>query len=650
MTTDGLPTSDTKIGGETDKWWRCTGGADHRKLDIVNGVPSLLIKWAEEGYSVVEIQADGLDQPESSLKRAIEALKQLEECDLKDKFALVAYDAQLWNKVAPVLPAVPEIVGAVVYADEADAQSTASQASIPALWHIAGKAAPASTGSDGAKKYYYPTAQSSKFATPFHPHFHYNSEALTHTRNLTHLKPLLGGPYFDLDTIWDEHTYYEFADRSVEHTMSTMVQEPYVNHVPTLTGGIGREALSKFYRDNFIFNNSADTELELISRIIGIDRVVDEFIFKFTHDRELDWLVPGIPPTQKKVEVPFTAVVNIRGDRLYHEHIAWDQCTVLRQLGLLPEYLPYPYPLPQATAEKTTPAGVIEYRVPTLGVETRRAAAPGIRWADDVIDNEGLGRKSSKVCCIYHRPRGVDESSDEDDSSSSSSSDSDGDSSNGGSDSGDDDGAARPTAAAKRRQGRGCGGGHDGHDHGKGKGRKGHKRGRRRKPSPNAAAAQATVYGAIDKLWRLKEEAQNRPDDGGLIAPSHRNDGDDNSNLTATRRFFRNYFDQQEKLFSSAPADLSLTPSPSPSPTRETPPDLSAGCDPHPATSSTPREENENKKQPAEKKSDDNKKGCGMRNEHDNNNNDNQIDSLQQLKVYTQDDNKIFEGKAIDSS
>jgi carboxymethylenebutenolidase len=49
------------------------------------------------------------------------------------------------------------------------------------------------------------------------------------------LKPKMGGPYFDLEEIWEEHTYYEFADRSVEHTMSTMVQEPYVNHVPTVS-------------------------------------------------------------------------------------------------------------------------------------------------------------------------------------------------------------------------------------------------------------------------------------------------------------------------------------------------------------------------------------------------------------------------------
>ncbi|KAK3182202.1 hypothetical protein K4F52_006571 [Lecanicillium sp. MT-2017a] len=193
------------------------------------------------------------------------------------------------------------------------------------------------------------------------------AEAATTLERLQFLKPKLNGPFFDLEKIWEEHTYYEFADRSVEHTMSTMVQEPYVNHIPTLTGGIGQHKLSAFYRHNFIFNNSQDTDLDLVSRTIGIDRVVDEFIFSFTHDREIDWLLPGVPPTHRKAHVPFTAVVNIRGDRLYHEHISWDQGTLLRQLGLMPEYLPFPYPVEN---NNDSSGGALEYRVPVAGVET----------------------------------------------------------------------------------------------------------------------------------------------------------------------------------------------------------------------------------------------------------------------------------------
>jgi len=183
-----------------------------------------------------------------------------------------------------------------------------------------------------------------------------------------HLKKYIRGADFDLEAIWEEHTYFEFADRSAAKTMGTMVQEPYVNHVPTMTGGIGREKLTWFYQHNFIHNNPDDTELQLVSRTVGIDRVVDEFIFKFTHDRQMDWMIPGIPPTGRRVEVPFTAVVCIRGDRLYHEHISWDQASVLIQLGLMPEYLPYPHALPDGT--KSAPGKKFEYRVPAAGIET----------------------------------------------------------------------------------------------------------------------------------------------------------------------------------------------------------------------------------------------------------------------------------------
>lgn len=98
--------------------------------------------------------------------------------------------------------------------------------------------------------------------------------------------------------------------------------------------------MTDFYTNHFVFSNPKDTELELISRTVGIDRVVDEFIYKFTHDMMVDWLFPGVPPTFKYVEIPMMAVVNIRGDRLYHEHITWDQGTALKQIGILPERLP----------------------------------------------------------------------------------------------------------------------------------------------------------------------------------------------------------------------------------------------------------------------------------------------------------------------
>ncbi|KAF5027339.1 hypothetical protein F66182_540 [Fusarium sp. NRRL 66182] len=335
-------------------------------LKIEKGVPSALIKWAEEGYTVAHLDLSAFEDASSQdiLLGAIQALNRSDKCD-EGKMGLVAYSAELWNHAAPGLSEVSDIVAAVVYTNRDNLGELAST-SIPLLRHVAGSAPTRIAGKTAGPEYHYPKAQSYAFATPFHGHFDYNMESLSHTRNLQFLKPLIGGPYFDLEALWEEHTHYEFADRSVEHTMSTMVQEPYVNHIPTMTGGVGRDRLSDFYRHNFIFNNSADSELDLVSRTVGIDRVVDEFLFKFTHSQEIPWMLPGVPPTNIKAEVPFTAVVNIRGDRLYHEHISWDQGTLLRQLGLLPEYLPFPYALPDGR----DPSGGLEYRVPVAGIET----------------------------------------------------------------------------------------------------------------------------------------------------------------------------------------------------------------------------------------------------------------------------------------
>ncbi|KAF4973609.1 hypothetical protein FSARC_149 [Fusarium sarcochroum] len=358
-----------------------------KSLDIIEGVPSALIKWAEEGYAVVEIQAKAFERNANEvLGDALKALMSCDKLDPDSKIGLIAYDPKLWNQVAELLGTESSFVGAVLYADAAD-EATLEKSQVPVLRHLAGRSA-LTEKRDGVTTYYYSKAKSFQMATPFVEGFDYWIESLSHTRNLTFLKPVIGGPYFDLEAIWDEHTYYEFADRSVEHTMSTMVDQPYVNHVPTLTGGIGRESLTKFYRQNFIFQNSADTELELISRTIGIDRVIDEFINKCTHDSTVDWLLPGVPPTFKKIEVPFTAVVNIRGDRLYHEHIGWDQGTVLAQLGLMPQYLPFPYPI-----EGQKEGARFEYRVPVTGIET----ADKMRDRNSVASNEMFEYKVREV-------------------------------------------------------------------------------------------------------------------------------------------------------------------------------------------------------------------------------------------------------------
>jgi len=101
----------------------------------------------------------------------------------------------------------------------------------------------------------------------------------------------------DLAELWEEHCRCEFESRDVNATMATMVEQPYVNHIPTMTGGVGHEQLKRFYAHHFIPVNPPDFRLTLISRTVGSDTLVDEFILKFTHTTEIDWMLPGIPPS-----------------------------------------------------------------------------------------------------------------------------------------------------------------------------------------------------------------------------------------------------------------------------------------------------------------------------------------------------------------
>ena len=157
---------------------------------------------------------------------------------------------------------------------------------------------------------------------------------IAHERSISALRKAVG-PDYDLEALWEEHIRPEFDARDVKATMATMVAEPYVNHIPTLTGGVGYQALSRFYRYHFVHNNPQDIALTPISRTVGLTQVVDEFIMSFTHDQEIDWLIPGIPATGKFVEIPMLGVIKFRGPKLCHEHIYWDQASILLQLGVL---------------------------------------------------------------------------------------------------------------------------------------------------------------------------------------------------------------------------------------------------------------------------------------------------------------------------
>jgi carboxymethylenebutenolidase len=142
-------------------------------------------------------------------------------------------------------------------------------------------------------------------------------------------------PKHDLNKLWEEHVAGEFVTRDTEATLATMTEDAYVNHIPVMTGGYGKEALRHFYAQNFIPVMPPDTSLTPVSRTVGEDQVVDEMVFSFTHTQEMPWILPGVPPTNRRVVVPLVAIVRFKEGKLAHEHIYWDQASVLKQIGLL---------------------------------------------------------------------------------------------------------------------------------------------------------------------------------------------------------------------------------------------------------------------------------------------------------------------------
>jgi carboxymethylenebutenolidase len=134
---------------------------------------------------------------------------------------------------------------------------------------------------------------------------------------------------------WEAHMKGEFADKDVDETMRTMVEPAHVNHVPTMTGGTGFEAIRAFYGAHFIPKMPPDTAVTPVSRTIGETQIVDEMIFSFTHTVQMDWMLPGVAPTGRRVEVPLVAIIGFKDGKVQHEHIYWDQASVLVQLGML---------------------------------------------------------------------------------------------------------------------------------------------------------------------------------------------------------------------------------------------------------------------------------------------------------------------------
>ena len=135
--------------------------------------------------------------------------------------------------------------------------------------------------------------------------------------------------------VFEKHVGAELAG-DLDTTMATMSDAPHLNHVPTMAGGVGQSGVHAFYRDHLVGKFfPPDVKMVNVSRTVGEDQVVEELVISFTHTTVIDWLLPGVAPTGRAVEMAVVVVVGFQGDKISHEHIYWDQAGVLVQIGLL---------------------------------------------------------------------------------------------------------------------------------------------------------------------------------------------------------------------------------------------------------------------------------------------------------------------------
>jgi carboxymethylenebutenolidase len=134
---------------------------------------------------------------------------------------------------------------------------------------------------------------------------------------------------------WQQHTYAEFVLKDADAALSTMTEDPSVFLVTTETGVTGRAGVLNYYADQFLPNIPPDLELTSVSQIFSSDRIVEEFVIRFTHTLDMNWMLPGIPATGRKAEFALVGIIEFRARKVANERLYWDQATVLSQLGVL---------------------------------------------------------------------------------------------------------------------------------------------------------------------------------------------------------------------------------------------------------------------------------------------------------------------------
>lgn len=135
--------------------------------------------------------------------------------------------------------------------------------------------------------------------------------------------------------LWEQHIVGEFVNKDVDLSLSTMVEDASVMHMPTQSGGKGKAELRSYYRDMFIPSIPDQWEHTVTNRVMTNDTIVEEAKVRLIHTKQMDWFLPGIPATNKPIEMELVIVIQFRDGKMAAERIYWDQAAVLRQVGKL---------------------------------------------------------------------------------------------------------------------------------------------------------------------------------------------------------------------------------------------------------------------------------------------------------------------------
>ncbi|HEX9660387.1 MAG TPA: ester cyclase [Rhodothermales bacterium] len=145
----------------------------------------------------------------------------------------------------------------------------------------------------------------------------------------------------EMVAVFEKHVRAE-VEGDLDATMVTMTDAPHLHNVPTMIGGVGHDGVKSFYHDRLVGKFfPPDMTMERVSLTVGDDQLVEELVIRFTHTKEIEWMLPHVPPTGKRVVTAFVVIVGVKDGKVSHEHIYWDQASVLAQLGIIdPSGLP----------------------------------------------------------------------------------------------------------------------------------------------------------------------------------------------------------------------------------------------------------------------------------------------------------------------